>query len=1594
MFNAVGRLFVQAARPRRLLPLLSLTAALWAGPAGAVPSIPGFYSGATYSCYGCHSGPPFSSTTPAAIVSSVDGTFNATLQANTWGLSGNGVGGRTGVRQNVTDVNTLKTYLTGRATLAGSGAMTSFAGLAANDPLWDDLRNYVFDLFDAYVEVDSNPNARILPIGGATTSFGTTVQVGSTVNRTFTIRNARVSDISLNTPTFTGTDAALFSASSYSCTNTSTSGALHGNYADACTVTVTMSVPPGTAAGTKNANLRITFGGTSPAPQTRLLALQATTLAPTISVSPSTTSLSPFAQSAPVGNTVTSGDFIISNGGNGTLTLSPLMSFAGTHAGDYALVAGTTSSCNIAAASQQLTAGSSCRVRISFTPGGAGARSASLSIPNNSGSAATVFLSGFGETRTLSASPVSLDFGSVFQGSSSTSSGVNFTLTNTGNSSINAPTAALSNTLVGDTASDFSRNGGTCGTVGFTTLAPSGSCTIFLRFQPATSPVLAPAATSARAATATFSSSNATNTQAQRVTGLSVGLANPTATVPTAFSATLVGTTSGTTRTITLTNPRANAVTYTLSTGGTNASDFAVTSESCAPGRSVAGGGGSCTITYSFTPALALSNTTRTATATLSLSGSGTDPTPTNSPINVSLAGDATTAPAFAISSTSVTVSSVVNVAAPAVTLNVTNNGTAALVLSSLSLGGTNPGDYSLSGTCANGSSLAGTLAAPRSSCTIILTFTPGGLNARNAQLTIAHNDSNVNAGSTVVTLNGTGNPSLSPVLDLGGTAQLNFGSVPQGQSPQLSFTVRNGNTNVGATSLQLSGLGISGAAAADFTRGGSCTPTTSLAGGASCSVTVTFAPGAAGSRTANLDVQTSNATNAAVALSGTGVALADASLSGVPLAAFPPTLVTTTSATSGTVTVNNPRANTITYSPSFSGTNAGDFLVGSESCATRVVPAGGSCTLQIRFSPANGAAGSRTASLVLAFTGFAADPNPATLNTALSGTAELPAPVFSSSASSLNFSAVVLSPTTGSAVITNIGTANLALTGLSFSGAQASDFRLDSSNGCTATTTLAPSTSCTLVIQYDPAAAGTSAASLSITSNAANSPHSVTLSGTATPTPRPRIALSALSLSFGSLVLGNSGTQNVTVQNVGNAAMNFSSLPISGAAPGDFSRAGSCAVGTALAPAAQCDISVSFAPTAVGSRTASLVVNSDAINGAASVSLSGTGVPVPAPVVTLTAVSGLPLEFGTQTVGGLYPNRRVTLSNTGNANLAIGSVTVEGSGFSNVSTTACPATLAAGGSCDVDISFAPTAGATDFNGNVRVISNAAGSPHLAALHGRGTAAAVPSVVWDPLVSRMDFGQVLAGAVSAVQSATLRNAGPGGLRLTVLNAVGPDAAAFSVTAGSCAIGDVLFEGQTCRVDIRFAPGSSGSKTANVQVASSGSFPSDLALSGVGMGGPNPGLALSVRTLSLGTVRIGAQSAPVELTLSANGSGVVRITAFTVSTGFTLQAKSCPALPFTLQAGSECTVTVVFTPQAVGTATGQLVVSSDATNGTSQQVALNGNGEAPPDLSSGGCSISRTDAPFDPTLALLVLMALAGLAYRRQARRQARRQVRA
>ena len=188
--------------------------------------------------------------------------------------------------------------------------------------------------------------------------------------------------------------------------------------------------------------------------------------------------------------------------------------------------------------------------------------------------------------------------------------------------------------------------------------------------------------------------------------------------------------------------------------------------------------------------------------------------------------------------------------AAKAVVLK--NIGTANLTISRIVITGSNAGDFSQTTTC-------GTSLAAGASCKINVKFKPTGSGTRTAALNISDNA----AGSPQkVTLSGIGTVAkFSP-------ATLSFGSVGVGATSLPKTVIL---TNVGTTTLTITGIAITGTNAGDFAQTHTCG--SSLAAGAACNFSIKFTPSVLGTRTAVLSV-TDNAAGSPqkVALSGIGV--------------------------------------------------------------------------------------------------------------------------------------------------------------------------------------------------------------------------------------------------------------------------------------------------------------------------------------------------------------------------------------------------------------------------------------------------------------------------------------------------------------------------------------------------------------------------------------------------------------------------------------------------------------------------------------------------------------------------------------------------
>ena len=127
-------------------------------------------------------------------------------------------------------------------------------------------------------------------------------------------------------------------------------------------------------------------------------------------------------------------------------------------------------------------------------------------------------------------------------------------------------------------------------------------------------------------------------------------------------------------------------------------------------------------------------------------------------------------------------------------------------------------------------------------------------------------------------------------------------------------------------------------------------------------------------------------------------------------------------------------------------------------------------------------------------------------------------------------------------------------------------------------------------------------------------------------PPPAPSAAISQSSLTF---ISENQGTtspvQSVMLTNSGNATLSITGISVGGTNLSDFRQTNSC--GSSVVAGGSCSIGVTFAPTATGSRSATLSIGDNATGSPQLVSLAGTGVPPVTPAgtytITMTATSG-----------------------------------------------------------------------------------------------------------------------------------------------------------------------------------------------------------------------------------------------------------------------------------------------------------------------------------------------------------------------------------
>jgi sugar lactone lactonase YvrE len=596
------------------------------------------------------------------------------------------------------------------------------------------------------------------------------------------------------------------------------------------------------------------------------------------------------------------------------------------------------------------------------------------------------------------------------------------------------------------------------------------------------------------------------------------------------------------------------------------------------------------------------------------------------------------------------------------------------------------------------------------------------------------------------------------------------------------------------------------------------------------------------------------------------------------------------------------------------SGTGSASF--GDTTTCGATLAANSTCSISVTFTPASLSAFSANLTVT-------ANDSGSSHVIPISGAGIVPTTL---STTSLAFGNVAQSTTSPVKIVTLWNNSQTTPLTVSLGVTPGSGFAIDGSTTCPNGSNLAPGASCTVGVTLTPTPTGPYTGTLTFTTSAANSPQTVTLSGSGiSPT-----TLSTTSLAFGNVAQSTSSpVRTVTLWNNSPTTTLTVSL---GVTPGSgFAIDGSttCPNGGALAAGANCTVGVKLTPTSSGPYTGTLTFTTSAANSPQTVALSGTG-------ISPTTLSTTSLAFGNVAQNSTSPVKIVTLwNNSTTTALTVSLGVTPGSGFAIDGSTTCPngSTLAAGANCNVGVKLTPTAGVA-YTGMLTFTTSASNSPQTVALSGSGI---VPTTL---STTSLAFGNVAENTPSPVKKVILWNNSQTA-PLTVSLGVTPGSGFAIDGSTTCPNGSTLAPGANCTVGVTLTPSAAGPYNGTLTfTTSAANSPQTVALSGTGIA-PT---VLSTTTLAFGSV-VKNTTSPVARVILWNNSQTTPLTVslgVTPGSGFAIDGSTtCPS-GSTLAPGANCTVGVTFRPPATGPYTGTLTFTTSAAN-SPQTVALSGRG---------------------------------------------------
>jgi len=624
-----------------------------------------------------------------------------------------------------------------------------------------------------------------------------------------------------------------------------------------------------------------------------------------------------------------------------------------------------------------------------------------------------------------------------------------------------------------------------------------------------------------------------------------------------------------------------------------------------------------------------------------------------------------------------------------------------------------------------------------------------------------------------------------APQISLSSTS-MQFGTVGVGSTSNLNLTI----SNTGSADLAISLISISGTG---FGVSGIATPKTVTAG-QSVSANVSFQPTGAGGVSGTLTITSNDPANptTTVTLAGTGSTTAPGQLQANPTSVSFGNVSTGSSSTKAII-LSNTGSTSVPISV-IAVTGTGFSVNGITTPFT--LNAAATVTLNAVFAPT--AAGNVSGSVTIT-----TDALHSPLTITLTGAGAQPG--LSISPTSFAFGSVVDGQTKSQTfTLKNTGGTSLTISQLSVSGAGYS------LNGLTMPSTVAAGASVTFNALFAPTTAGSLPGTITITSNAPNSPSTIALSGTGM---AGTVILTAnpTSLAFGNVNAGTTSSKSVTLTNSGTGNVTISQVTVSAK---DVTTSGVTTPVT-LTPGQTQTLNVAFKPTAAETVSGNITVT-NSLGTTTVISVSGTGLQA---AISLTPSSA---NFGSVTVGATN-SQTIKIGNTGTAVLTITQATAAGSGFSVTGLT-LPLSINPGATSNFNAQYQPSvAGAA--SGSITIVSNAATSPSTVSLTGTGVAA---TQLLSLSTNSLSFGNVNTGASSTLP-VTVTNTGNSNVQISLIAATGTG---YSLSGASVPV--TLTPAQRLTFNVLFSPAVTGSMSGSVTVTSNATgSPATITLSGTG-----------------------------------------------------------------------------------------------------------------------------------------------------------------